>query len=464
MFGLAFHFCAFYWLPYTITFFGGFPKFISYFIFLLYGLFFSIQFLICAWFYKKLKASFMDKLYLSFPCAWFLADFVMPKLFPWKLVHTQLVLLPFSSLAEFFGTNILTFIFIFFFSFCYSIIRKFKQSTYQLSGYDLGLVIVFVYAISMGNVRSNFVMAGHDKTEGVRVGIVQGNLEAKKKGDIKYFETNVETYRKLTMEAVSEGAQLIIWPESVVNQWTPESIKNVLGTRFDPIPDLKVPILFGTLSYRSDKEKPSQSNPDNYHHFNTALGLDSNKNVIGVYHKKILMPLGEYIPFASYFPSLKKLSPQTGEFSFGDKDQPLTFELDNNLAVRLSILICYEDLVPSLSSLSSMLGGQVLVNLTNDAWYGDTYAPHQHNLIASWRSIEQRRYLIRSTNTGFTSVINPLGEIVKDLKPFTSDYIIVQVKSRDLITFYAKYGKMLELILCILVCFVFVFSMFGCKE
>lgn len=196
-------------------------------------------------------------------------------------------------------------------------------------------------------------------------------------------------------------------------------------------------MIFGSMSYQAKDSKTGSNKDQDYHKYNTVFAVDEAGTVLGNYHKKILMPFGEYMPFADLIPAIKNLSPETGDFTPGGKQVPIEIK---NLGLKIGSLICYEDLVPSTSVEAVRAGANILINFSNDAWYGNTKAVYQHNLLAAWRAIETQRYLIRSTNTGYTTIIDPFGRIEKDLEAFKSGILEHRFAPLDEITFYVKYA------------------------
>jgi apolipoprotein N-acyltransferase len=154
------------------------------------------------------------------------------------------------------------------------------------------------------------------------------------------------------------------------------------------------------------------------------------------------MPFGEYTPLGGIFPWLKELNGMAGEFSAGKSAVVFQYPLDGAAEEKLKVspLICYEDIVPSLSREAVQEGAEILVNLTNDAWFGNTVAPHQHHLIASFRSIENHRYLLRSTNTGLTAIVDPVGRTVGSLPPYSEGVLRSEVIPFDNRTIYSVFG------------------------
>jgi len=148
------------------------------------------------------------------------------------------------------------------------------------------------------------------------------------------------------------------------------------------------------------------------------------------------MPFGEYLPLASAFPAIRRLSPETGGFTAGTGVS--LFRLPG--AVTIGPLICYEDLLARLPRAATAAGAEVLLNILNDAWYGNTAAPYQHQALALWRAIENRRYLLRGSNTGVTSIIDAAGRVVAEGQLFRSLVVRGTIPRLQLTTVYTRYG------------------------
>ncbi len=464
--GLIFSLLAFYWLPHTLTLFGGFPLIVSYLFFVIFAVFSAGQFALCGVLVNRFRQTALERFSLDLPLAWLITEYLYPKLFPWALAHPLIGWHGFSSLAEYVGVYPLSALLLWWGDVAISAMFVPLSSGMMLRKRVWVMLVCSALALLMGYRRTAEIHQLISATPAVNVALVQGNLATDEKGDVGLLQANIERYQALSKEAIKSGAELLLWPESVMNSWAPENINSVQGTKFDPFPGRTAPLLYGGLSYRERssedyarvlRERMGESAEDlKYLKFNTAFGVDSLGKVLGVYHKRVLMPFGEYLPGAEIFPSIKKLSPHTGDFNFGDKVQPIEFSVphpdfpNGGLKVAISPLICYEDLVPRLARDAVQHGGDVLVNLTNDAWYGDSAAPRQHHLIAIWRAIETRRYLLRVTNTGYTAVVDPIGQTIGALRLFSEDFLIRAVHPMQLVTSYTKFGDALVWVLILL--------------
>jgi len=141
--------------------------------------------------------------------------------------------------------------------------------------------------------------------------------------------------------------------------------------------------------------------------FNSAVLISPQGAVAARYDKVHLVPFGEYVPFKQVLSFAKSLTAEVGNFTSGNDRVPLN--LGNH---KVGVFICYESVFPGEVREFPLHGAEVLVNISNDGWFGDTGAPWQHLNMARMRAIENNRWLLRSTNTGVTAVVDPFGRVV----------------------------------------------------
>jgi len=459
VFGMFVTAIGFYWIPETVHYFGGFNYFIALCVFLVFCAVSGIQWLLFSLLIGWLPGSSLIRV----PFAWFIAELLTPRMFPWALAHPQARLSWYSGLVELFGVEALSG-----FTMWVAVLvlllfhRKLTGRTGVLSAVCIALLL-------FGSAyRSHQIESVLDITPSFNAALIQGNLDPKEKIDEARLALNLARYRGLSLQAEQAGADIVFWPETVMNSWTPEQLANVAGTRFDPAPGLGVPLLYGSLSFRVRSEASLQAlqeqaltefSPEylrylRHQRFNSALAVSPDGRVRGVYHKRILMPFGEFFPFARTFPALKDLSPQTGDFDVGDRLEPLPLAVAGNgesaADIKFAPLVCYEDLLPGPSLIAASYGAEVLVNITNDAWYGDTHAPYQHHLLAQWRAVEVRKYLLRVTNTGLTAVVDPFGRTVSELPLFQAEKLLAEVKPLNIRTLFSYWGRTPSYLLALL--------------
>jgi len=227
-------------------------------------------------------------------------------------------------------------------------------------------------------------------------------------------------------ELEANGApDLLVWPESAYNV----RLDRVLPTKAMAVrDDLRSPVLFGGLSvtYESGYREL----------FNSVYLIESDGVLAQRYDKTHLAMFGEYLPFARQFPILHSLSPNSGNFAAGTHLLPLAFG-----PWRIATPVCLEATLPGLVREMVARGNpHILVNLSNDAWFGDTQEPWIHLRLAQFRAIEHRRYLVRATNSGVSAVIDPVGRIVGNTHVGRRENLVATVHMMDGRTPYGRLG------------------------
>ena len=169
--------------------------------------------------------------------------------------------------------------------------------------------------------------------------------------------------------------------------------------------------------------------------YNSALIVGADGARVGRYDKIHLVPFGEYIPFKDLLFFAHKLTGRVSEFTRGRQRE--VFHLNGH---RYGVFICYEAVFADEVRQFARLGAEVLVNISDDGWYGDTSAPWQHLNMARMRAIENRRWLLRDTNSGVTAAIDPYGRVRQSIPRHQTDALPAEYGFRDDITFYTAHG------------------------
>ncbi|HWH79002.1 MAG TPA: apolipoprotein N-acyltransferase, partial [Candidatus Binatus sp.] len=411
--GLVAHVIGFHWLVYTISAFGGFPLAASVIVFLAYAALQAIQMAILAFFIHTCGFGPLQ----VFPALfWVSLEFLFPLLFPWHIANSQVDFLWFIQSADVVGPYGVGFVVVWSNAAIYHAVvyrdevavKRFLPLAYAA----LAVIVSLVYGYQRLDVIGADMMAARK----LSVAAVQGNVDIDMKWNPALAQKNLEKHRKLSVGL--DAVDLVIWPESAVEAVIPDGLQRF---PMDVIPTFKseqTRFIFGSKSFTG---QPGRAN---FNAFNTAFFTDAKGQVLGRYHKQVLLAFGEYLPFAKLLSHLPAM-PFADGFTAGAG--PLVFYLPRS--VRVAPLICYEDLMPDLArQFVSETRANVLVNLTNDAWYGKTIGPWQHLWLSQSRAIETRRSLLRVTNTGVTSLVNAKGEVVKTLPMFTAAVMQTEVE------------------------------------
>ena len=179
--------------------------------------------------------------------------------------------------------------------------------------------------------------------------------------------------------------------------------------------------------------------------YNAASVFAADGSLLGRYAKIHLVPWGEYVPFAKLFSFAHGLTRNAGRFTHGWKRS--VFRLHGH---HYGIFICYESIFADEIRQFVVNGAEVLVNISDDGWYGDTSAPWQHLNMARMRAVENRRWLLRDTNTGVTAAIDPYGRITQSAPRHEFTSLAVRYGFNDDLTFYTRFGDVFALVCGIL--------------
>ncbi|HEX7159390.1 MAG TPA: apolipoprotein N-acyltransferase [Edaphobacter sp.] len=223
---------------------------------------------------------------------------------------------------------------------------------------------------------------------------------------------------------------LIVWPESPAPfQENDPQFRAALSSLARAA---NAPIIAGNIAI----ERSSDS-ARGYRLFNSASFVTPEGDFAGRYDKMHLVPFGEYVPFSQLFFFAKNLLNEVGTFSAGT-----TRAIFNVNGRRYGTFICYESVFGDEVRHFTQQGAEVLINISNDGWYGDTSAPWQHLNMARMRAIENHRWVLRATNTGVTASINPNGRVVAAAPRHTRTSIRVRFSYENDLTFYAAHGDL----------------------
>jgi apolipoprotein N-acyltransferase len=179
--------------------------------------------------------------------------------------------------------------------------------------------------------------------------------------------------------------------------------------------------------------------------YNAASVFAADGSLLGRYAKIHLVPWGEYVPFAKLFSFAHGLTRNAGRFTHGWKRS--VFRLNGH---HYGIFICYESIFADEIRQFVVNGAEVLVNISDDGWYGDTSAPWQHLNMARMRAVENRRWLLRDTNTGVTAAIDPYGRVTQSAPRHEFTSLAVRYGFNDELTFYTRFGDVFALVCGIL--------------
>ena len=359
-----------------------------------------IAFFGAAYSYASNRMGFWQRLFFA-PCLWVLLEFARGMFltgFPWALLgYSQSYNILAIQAADIFGAYGVSFIVVFVNVLLFEVLTG-KGQKKPLRSFKLfiPLLIVFVW-LAYGAYR---VQQDPQRSNPLKVALVQGNIPQEIKW-VESFRPNIFKKYKLLTEIVNLKTEpdLVVWPETSF----PEYLE--FGDNDAPLREFAsqvgVPILVGSIRLTDLK------------YYNSTLLLSGKGEILGIYDKIHLVPFGEYIPARSLMPFVARVVP-IEDFTPGKyfKIYTITGSSDRSNALKFSTLICFEDILSDLASGFVRRGADFLVNMTNDAWFGDTSSPYQHMQASVLRAVENRVYVVRAANTGFTCIIDDVGRIV----------------------------------------------------
>ena len=264
--------------------------------------------------------------------------------------------------------------------------------------------------------------------ETINVSVVQGNIPQKDKWKLQLKQPTMDMYRQMSL-AQKQDVDLFVWPETAIPDYE-HRVAPYIDKLSQDMKQRDADLLLG-IFVKNDKKRV----------LNSVLSVNG-----GVYHKRHLVPLGEYIPLRfliEFFNRFVKIP--MSDIASGESDQ----ELLTAAGIPLGLSICFEEAF-ARDVIKDLPEAQILVNVSNDAWFEDSHEPHQHHAIARMRALEAGRYMIRSTNTGITSFIGPHGEVIKRLPQFERGVLNHAVQPMKGATPFVIWGDWLVVGLCVL--------------
>lgn len=423
-----------YWIVIVLGRYGGLPWFFSIPALFLLSLYMSL-FMACF----TMISSLLLKRYTAFvamwaiPAVWVGGDWLRSFLFsgfPWMDPGYALWKIPILiQTADLFGHYGISFLVMlincmFFFLF---LIKTKKGQKIKLS---VPVVLLLCVAVFYGRYRMQYLEQSIAGGEKAVIGIVQGNIDQSKKWTPNLQQDTVAMYTStsVTLTQNSPVPQLVVWPETALP---------FFPTRSPLMEPLRKMVAENNITLLSGSPWFVVKNPEtrDIDFYNSAFLLHPSTEYGDMYYKSHLVPFGEYVPLKKFLPFLAPLVEAVGDFSTGAVTKPLIAG-----QIRAGVLICFESIFPDIARRWVDVGANVLINLTNDAWYGKSSAPYHSLAMTVFRAVETRRSLVRAANTGVSGFIDPLGRVLASSEIFTSWSKSMEVSLMDEITFHTRYG------------------------
>ncbi len=413
--GLAYFYVAIYWVNHAMTAFGGLPMGLALFALTLLVLYMAFHWALAFAVSHVVRARLGWPLHLHLPMVWAAAELLRNYLFsgfPWaNLGYTQARHLPVSQLASLFGVYAIAALVVLVNAAVHDAFRarlEGRPFPWRLAGAvaaTLAAVLAYGYA-HLSAVRARVAAAPR-----LKVGLVQGNInQAVKNQRESYAEFILGRFRPLTEQADRAGADLVAWPEATYPWLVPPEIGTFAGPRTGLAPLERAHLLLGasTVVWRaglSGKRIPEITN--------SVFLLRPDLSVISRYAKYHLVPYGEYVPLAGLLPFVRQVVPDLAPAAPGRDLTVLRFPLPGPASSEVSLapMICYDAIFPEINVAYAEWDPELLVNPTNDAWYGYSSGPYQFLAIVQLRAIEAGKAVARPAYSGVTAIVLPTGEV-----------------------------------------------------
>lgn len=409
------------------------------------GAHFSLLGLVCSLFTRFPRFPF----FLIAPAAWVSVEYLRAHSgflgVPWALLgHSQYRNLPLIQIASITGVYGVSFVIALVNVAVYEALSAVKR-TEGKSGFVVrwrtrllpssvaaGVMLALSFAYGLHVLAQPLVGRSVDVT------VIQGNIPQRLKWKLEFRRQNLEQQERLTREAVGQRrSALVVWPESAVSGMLPQDLF-LLSFFARVLQDLQIPFLvggdqhpqYGTREFRREKR------------LNSAFLLLPRLGVSQTYSKMRLLPFGEYLPYRTLFPWPARLTAATGLTNFLPGTEYSIFNLGET---RFAALICWESLFPEQVREFVAQGAEFVVNMTNEAWFGDTAAPQQFWMMNVFRAVENRISVVRAANTGVSGFIDPYGRILGKVEEegknsFVAGYLTRSIPLAQSPPFYSRHG------------------------
>ena len=304
---------------------------------------------------------------------------------------------------------------------------------------NINLSIYFILPFILVLVLSNFIPRKFiSVVENFHIRLVQPNIKQIDKWDETKILTNLNLLINLTKHEHKKNIDLVVWPEtSVLFDIMDKDKKSLLfKNSFKNIENI---IIGGIRKEKTDKNKKI---------YNSLFLIDNIRNTIDFHDKIKLVPFGEYIPFRKV---LKNFEILLGGLDFSSGEKVSFLKLNNS--VKVLPLICYEVIFPKITRLSKN-DHDLIINITNDAWFGRSRGPYQHLALAKIRAVLEGKYMLRVANTGISTIIDYNGNIVEKInlgKSGVIDKKLVLYKKNTLYTYCGDYTFCVLLLVLVLI-------------
>jgi apolipoprotein N-acyltransferase len=402
---------AFYWVIGLLERFGRLPRAAAVLLFLLLCAYQGTRFLLFGWIVRAIRNHTKLPLALVAPLAMVTSELCIPLIFQWNLAAMEAWQPQVIQIADLTGPLGVTALLMMINGAVYDVFTQGRERRMPVA---ITSLLVLVAVLVYGHLRIGQMSELRDAAPKIKVGVVQANVSSEQ----KIVRTRYAISKRLadlqrgSKELEEAGADLIVWPESSYpvpidrqadGDWPLQHPYRIRQ-------GFTVPLIMGAVTYDATQ-------PGNYP-YNSELMLDREGKFVGRFDKNFLLVFGEYIPGLETFPSLREfLPPAAGHFSRGKEIVTFPLRTADGRKWRLGPMICLEDILPVFGRKLAAHHPHLIVNITDDSWFGDTSEPWQHLSLSVFRSVELRTEMIRAVNPGVSAHVDATGRILAQKYP-----------------------------------------------
>lgn len=415
-------FFLFFWLIDTFKIFAHWPSLLGCIVYIIFCAVFALPYAMIAALFGPLRRSFPKSWIYFFASSWVAVEYLTPALFPYYQGLSQYRVPMLWQAVSVFGISGMSFLVILSNACLFDMGWRLKCRQKMVTLMNAAVAVIFLVVMAFGFWRVRDLEQDLAKAPALRVGLVQVKEPLQIRTD-QTQEWNLKLFVEQSHRINSLPLDLLVWPEGLLLRTTQDvnvekPISEIMNGQFSLLTGAKTQM-------RRKKDGVTV-------YYNSAVLFDKGGSLSADYHKMVLVPFGEYLP-----PWLAFLNPVWGgEHIMQAGQQPTVFHLEN---MTFTTPICYEAILKK--QMLRLAGGDIIINITEDGWFGDTAAPYQHAMLAATSATELGRPLIRSAVNGVNMVVEPDGRFIYETKPFQDRADVVSVPLVFRKTFYLLGGR-----------------------
>jgi apolipoprotein N-acyltransferase len=423
-FGLGLLGCGVFWMHISIDQFGNVGTLTAIGITLMFIMAVALYYGLVGWLAARLsrRGTATAAYVLLFPSLWTLVEWLRGWFlsgFPWLSLGYSQIDTPLAGFAPLLGVYGLSWL----------VLLSAGLLILLAGGWRRALPALLILALAWGGgVAAGRIAWSHPAGDALRVSLLQGNIPQQLKWQPDMLLPTLKLFAGLSRE--NWDSDLVIWPETAVPAFAHQVEEALLQPLAEEAAARGSELLIGIPVLEGEKNR----------YYNAMLSLGEER---GAYYKRHLVPFGEYMPLDALLrPLLDWMEIPMSDFSSGEMPRPLL----RVAGYPAAISICYEDVFGG-EMIQALPEAAFLINASNDAWFGDSLAPHQHLEMARMRALETGRYLLRSTNTGISALIDPRGVITQRSPAFAEHVLKGAIRPMQGMTPYSWGGDWLAVAL-----------------